>query len=367
MPRPKHILALIHLPPPLHGAAVMNQRAIEVLQGRYPLTLLPFRFSRDIAQIGHASRAKYVMAFCYLFRLLGQLMLNRPAVVYFSFAPAGAAFWRDSLYALLVRAFGVSIVFHLHGRGLKTLRAHSKTATWLQKAVFKNQTVIVLGEALRPELHGLNCDIAILANCVDIPQFSPTESHRPSEPAALRILFLSNLIRSKGIDTLIKALGILKQQGVPFRFDIAGAEGDVSELQLRQLVDNADISDISTYHGTVTPTTKTALLRASDLMIFPSRYANEAQPLVVLEAMAHDVPVISSNVGTLGDIIIEDQTGFVLNDTANAQELANIICRALNAPAHRAKMANAARTLCDTAFHPDLFAQKLRDIFARLL
>jgi glycosyltransferase involved in cell wall biosynthesis len=367
MTRQKHILALLHLPPPLHGAAIMNQRAIQVLQNHYRVTILPFRFSRAIAQVGRASHAKYVMALFYFCRLFWQLIRHRPDMVYFSFAPTGPAFWRDSLYALLVRLFGLRIVFHLHGRGLQALRDRSIMATFFQKAVFNNQTALVLGTSLRPELHGLNCEAAIVANCVDIPPLPVLAPQTPPQSSALRIVFLSNLICTKGIDTVINALAILKRQGMTFRFDIAGAPGDVSAQHLVSLLNEADIADVSLYHGTVDGNAKTTLLQNSDIMVFPSRYANEAQPLVVLEAMAHGIPVISSNIGTLGDIIVNNSTGFSLNNPADPQELASVIWRAHNQPAQRADMAKAARTLCETAFCSDIFAQKLRDIFARLL
>ena len=366
-PTPKHILAVVHLPPPLHGAAIMNQRAIRVLQAQYRVTTLPLRFSSDISQIGRASHAKYILALCYLCRLVWHLFTNRPDLVYFSFAPTGPAFWRDSLYAMLIRAFGVRCVIHLHGRGLKSLRDHSKIAAWLQRVVFKNQVVIIPGHSLKPELVGLDCDTAILANCVDIPAPQNAEPQPPHNPGPLRILFLSNLIRTKGIDTLIQALGLLNKRGISFRFDIAGVPGDVSELQLQEMLNDAGIANNSHYHRAVDPAKRTTLLQNNDIFVFPSRYANEAQPLVVLEAMAHEVPVISSNIGTLGDIVIENQTGFVLTDSGDAPQLAAHILHAHNTPAQRAEMAKAARTLCETAFHPDIFAQNLRDIFARLL
>jgi glycosyltransferase involved in cell wall biosynthesis len=133
------------------------------------------------------------------------------------------------------------------------------------------------------------------------------------------------------------------------------------------MLNDAGIANNSHYHRAVDPAKRTTLLQNNDIFVFPSRYANEAQPLVVLEAMAHEVPVICSNVGTLGDIITNNQTGFVLDDDADAQEVATTILRAHNTPAQRAEMAKTARTLCETAFHPDIFAQNLRDIFARLL
>ncbi len=358
----RHILALVHLPPPLHGAAIMNQRAITVLARHHRVTLLELRFSHDIAAIGRSSLRKYWRAAGVGFTLLWRILTHRPDRVYFSFAPNGPAFWRDSLYALLLRLMRLPIVFHLHGKGLGKLRETSRLAGFVQKRVFKDQTAIILGPALRPEIDGLGCKPVVIANCTDMPEpcraLPRDATHHP-----LRILYLSNLIRSKGIETVIKAVGIARHSQPDLHLDIAGAEADLSALDITNRLKQADLASNSTYHGPVGHREKTKLFQTADLFVFPSHYANEAQPLVVLEALAHGLPVICSNAGTLGDVINNGKNGYVLQNADDARELARLILQLQANAEQRTKMAKAAHETFAAAFQRDVFEHKLAALF----
>ncbi|PKR55981.1 glycosyltransferase [Thalassospira marina] len=359
----KHILALVHLPPPLHGAAAMNERAVHILAKRHRVSLLPLRFSSSIASIGQSSLLKYGRAAFYAFTLLRQVIMDRPDQVYFSFAPSGPAFWRDSLYALILRTLRLPIIFHLHGRGLKALRDRSGLAKQVQKRVFKNQTAIILGKALNAEVAALDCSVAIIGNCVDAPEKSAKFDNPDQTIRPFRILYLSNLIRSKGVDTAITAAGLVKQSLPELHLDIAGAEADIRKTDLNAMLAQAGLLQNSTYHGAVGANEKAALFENCDLFVFPSRYANEAQPLVVLEAMAHGVPIICSNAGTLGDVVKDQKSGYILRDAKDARELATLILKMQENPAARAKMAKAAHETFTAAFHPEIFERALNELF----
>ncbi|OKH89065.1 glycosyltransferase [Thalassospira sp. TSL5-1] len=361
----KHILAMVHLPPPLHGAAIMNQRAINVLAKHYRVSVHELRFSHDIAAIGRSSLAKYGRAVRYGVALFWRILTQRPDLVYASFAPSGPAFWRDSFYALMLRAIRLPIVFHLHGRGLKTLRDKSWLAGFVQKRVFKDQTAIILGPALMPEIDGLGCQPAVIANCADTPETPRDFAHTPSQ-SPLRILYLSNLIRSKGVETVIKAVGIARQSQPDLYLDIAGAEADLSAADVITLCKQAGLETNSTCHGPVGYDEKTRLFQTCDLFVFPSRYANEAQPLVVLEALAHALPVICSDAGTLSDVITDGQNGYILRNANDANELAGLILKLHNSPELRLKMAKAAHETFRAAFDANIFESRLTALFERL-
>ena len=80
----------------------------------------------------------------------------------------------------------------------------------------------------------------------------------------------------------------------------------------------------------------------SDLFVFPSAYTNEAQPLVVLEAMAAGVPVITSNIATLPEFVRDGETGRLCQPDA-PDKLAHTIKQAINSPDQTYAMAQAAR------------------------
>lgn len=363
MKRQPKIVAMVQLPPPMHGAARMNQHAIEALSKQFDLHVLEMNFTRCLDDLEKPSLRKLMLAFWLMLRLVGAL--PRAKAFYICFAPTGGAYIRDSVYVLIAKLFRVPAVLHLHGRGLPAMR-QSKLALAFQKAVFANQSVILLGDSLRSEISGLACHATIIPNCLDRASFAdpPRSDWQPSEP--IKLLWLSNLFRAKGIETLIAACKILRERGLDFELTIAGAEGDLSETQLNDLLERHGIMDVTNYIGSVNGKGKANAFSNADLFVFPSHYANEAQPLVVLEAMAAGLPVITSDIATLPEFVRDGQTGFLCPPQSPAA-LADTIIRAIEYPDETSRMRNAAYELCKARFNQDRFASQIVSLLSEVI
>lgn len=352
--RPK-IIAMVQLPPPMHGAAQMNRIAIDALAKEFDLHVIEMRFARTLSEVNRFSLRKIGLAVWLLLRLVWAL--PRAKALYICFAPNGFAYYRDCIYLLLAKLLHVPAILHLHGRGLPEMR-RSKWSELLQNTVFKGQTVILLGESLRTEIEGLDCEFAIIANCLDDSAFigPATKQWVPHDP--IRLLWLSNLFQAKGIETLLAACAILRAQGIACHLTIAGAEGDISQAELATLLEKYQMYAAATYLGPVSDPERQDVFENSDLFIFPSHYPNEAQPLVVLEAMAANVPVITSNIATLPEFVQDGKTGR-LCPPQSPELLANAISAAIGSPEKTTAMRDAAYQMCRQNFHQDRFAKKL--------
>jgi glycosyltransferase involved in cell wall biosynthesis len=174
----------------------------------------------------------------------------------------------------------------------------------------------------------------------------------------VRLLWLSNLFHAKGIETLLAACAILRNQGIVCDLTIAGAEGDISERDLFALLSKYQMQATTNWLGPVFGTAKQTAFENADLFAFPSHYANEAQPLVVLEAMAAGVPVITSNIATLPEFVRNGETGR-LCPAKNPAKLATEIIAALTAPKHTNAMRDAAYHMCQRDFSHSRFATNL--------
>lgn len=363
MKHPPKVIAMVQLPPPMHGAAKMNLHAIKALSKQFDLHVIEMSFARDFSDLEKPSLRKGLRALWLLIRLV--VALPRAHALYICFAPAGGAYFRDSVYVFIAKLFRVPVVIHLHGCGLPRMR-QSRLAVAFQKAVFALQSVILLGKSLRPEVDGLDCSSSIIPNCLDHASFAdpPTSDWHPSQP--VRLLWLSNLFRAKGIETLIAACQILHERGFNFELTIAGAEGDLSETQLNELLERHGIMDVANYIGSVDGKDKASTFSSADVFVFPSHYANEAQPLVVLEAMAAGVPVITSDIATLPEFIRDEETGF-LCPPQNPTALADAIIRAIGFPVKTTNIRNAAYEFCKAHFNQDRFATQITSLMREVI
>ncbi|MCC9624022.1 glycosyltransferase family 4 protein [Thalassospira sp. MA62] len=365
MTKPRKLIAMVQLPPPMHGAAAMNRHAIDALcaTGEYDLRVIEMRFNRQVHNIARATACKLWLALCLWFRLLW--LLPGAKGLYICFAPAGNAYWRDCLYVLTAKLFGVPVIVHLHGRGLPGLRRNPVLA-WLQRRVLAHTTIILLGDRLRAEVATLACKTVIIPNCVDDTAFAPPLHDRWHPHERIRILWLSNLFWSKGLGSLIAACRILHQDGIAFDLTIAGANGDVTRQDLNTHLQRAGILPQSTLFGAVDAPTRADLFKHSDLFVFPSNYPNEAQPLVVLEAMAAGVPVITSDIATLPEIVRDGQTGRTCPPD-DPNQLANVIKTAINMPKHTDQMRQNAYRICQDSFSKTTFARRLTTLVAKAI
>jgi len=120
-----------------------------------------------------------------------------------------------------------------------------------------------------------------------------------------RFLFVGQLIRGKGVDTLLKAFKNVPEDKV--YLDICG-EGKQRE-ELEELCKNLDIEKRVVFHGKVKPEVLSKYYLNAYMVVIPSR-APETFNLVGLEAMKHAKAVIATEVGGIDEWLIDGHTGY---------------------------------------------------------
>src|SRR5262245_29936973 len=115
------ILFILQLPPPVHGASLVNQLIVEshFLEENYDIKILPLKFVSQINEIGNFSFRKIAMVVPFVFRLIWHLIFFRPQLVYYTIAPKGGAFYRDAFFMFFVKLFRRKTILHLHSRGIQ--------------------------------------------------------------------------------------------------------------------------------------------------------------------------------------------------------------------------------------------------------
>jgi glycosyltransferase involved in cell wall biosynthesis len=298
------LLVLAQTPPPLHGQSFMVQTLLAGLPALgIEVRHVPLRLSRDAADIGRWRPGK---AFAALRAGLTARRLARREpcdALYYVPAPGKrGALWRDLLVLGLARPACPRLVLHWHASGLgEWLRTHATAAerALARRALGHADLALVLGEALRADALELSPRrVAVVPNgiadpCPDFVRPPPTAG------APFAAVYLGLCCEEKGLFDAIAGVAEANRRataaGQPARFHLTVA-GDFADPRERQrfAAQTAALGDTVRYAGFVTGEAKHALLARADALLFPSRYAHETQGLVVLEALAHDLPPIVS-------------------------------------------------------------------------
>jgi glycosyltransferase involved in cell wall biosynthesis len=187
------------------------------------------------------------------------------------------------------------------------------------------------------------CIVRVVHNGISAAEMTPVE---PADGAA-DLVCIGELRAIKGFDVLIEAVGELRRAGRPLTLAIAGegADGEALRAQAQRL----GLADSVRFLGHVSARQAFALGR---LMVVPSRA--ESLPYVVMEAGGAGIPIITSNVGGIPEIL-DSEAEMVPPD--NPARLAQAIAAALDHPARTRAAADRLRGRVRTLFSQDAMVE----------
>jgi len=156
------------------------------------------------------------------------------------------------------------------------------------------------------------------------------------------ILFFGSLVPYKGPDILLKAFKIIKKEFSEVKLIFAGRGQMLVELQ--NMAKKFDLEDDVIFLGFVEEEEKALYYKSADIFSLPSTNMAESFGIVNLEAMASGIPIVSSNLGGIPDIIKDEKNG-LLAKPHDHQSLANAILRLLKNDDLRLKMGDNGRKM----------------------
>jgi glycosyltransferase involved in cell wall biosynthesis len=270
-----------------------------------------------------------------------RLWETRPDVVHIHFC-SKVDFWKHAICLRVSRAYGAKTVFHLHGG---TFDAFYEEMNQMEKSLTKrifgfSDCVIALSDYWKGFLSQLVSPdrICILNNPIDCESLSPgTRAPDPDQPT---LLLLGSLGRRKGHYDVLKALPLVVKRHPRVKVLFAGADEDLGASEnLLRLTREADLSQHLEFLGPISFEPKVELLRTSTMMILPSH--GENMPISVLEAMAARMPVVSTRVGALPEVLDGGAAGLLI-EAGDWEALAQSINRLLDDPTFAERLGETA-------------------------
>ena len=356
------ILFILHLPPPVHGAALVGSFLKEsaLVNGTFDARYVNLSASESLEQVGRFSFGKVRSVFHLLAEVRRTLRAWKPNLVYMTPSCKMPGLLKDALVARLVRRKGCKVVLHFHNKGVAS-RQDRFFDDWLYRVLFRDASVILLSERLYADIRKyVPMDrVSFCANGVSVPDVA----HRPAP--VLRILFLSNMIRSKGVSELIEACRILKDRGAMFRCRLVGAlSADYPGDSLAAEIRAKGLEDIVTYEGPRYGEEKWRAFSEADLFAFPSHYPDECFPLVVLEAMGAGLPVVTTDEGAIPDMVRDGVDGVICPKQVPAA-LADTLGSLLADPLLRTRMGESGKHRYQSSYTLECFERNIVEILNR--
>lgn len=356
-----HILFVVKLPPPITGATKMNKYVIDnPYLSKYKIKLLSLHYKSNNRGSTSFNPIKFFKFFYYITKLIKLILVFKPCVIYFQPTLTGPGFIRDIFFLLIFKFFNINIINHLHGYGIK-----NEYKSWffrqLYNISFTNTHLIVLSKNHLEDIVCLSPRSTFIVNngINDVKVMSKTADSR-----VVRILYFGYIDSSKGIIELLTALKIIYNNKIKFRCDIYGVCKDIPEQTIQQNILSLETGKSIKYHGEIYNNLKNTIYKNSDIFVHPTN--KDAFPLTILEAMRAGLPVISTNVGSIPEIILNEKTGYII-EPGDVENLAQKLSILVNNNSLRIKFGEAGRGRYLEKYNIDLFNKNIEKVFNTVL
>ena len=378
----KRVLLCLHLPPPVHGASMVGKYIQDsaLINNRFDCQYVNITAAASLSDIGRWGIKKFWRYCKLLHRLHHEINLFQPHLVYLTPNSAGRPFYKDFMTVVLLKFWcrrlrekqNTQILLHFHNKGCEDF-SKCWINDWLYKRFFNNIHVLLLSKRLYDDVKRYVPEQRVVVCGNGIPDIITPNNKSASDgvqkahsfSAPIHILFLSNMIRSKGVSELIEACRILKDRGAMFRCRLVGAlSADYPGDSLAAEIRAKGLEDIVTYEGPRYGEEKWRAFSEADLFAFPSHYPDECFPLVVLEAMGAGLPVVTTDEGAIPEMVRDGEDG-VICPKKDPAALADTLGSLLADPLLRTRMGESGKHRYQSSYTLECFERNIVEILNR--
>ena len=301
----------------LNGQTIANQTLYEGLKKDYLVeyinTSKEVEFNNKSEQ-GKFKLKKFLKIFLSFFSEIFYILFSKYDVIYMTPGQSFLGFMRFSPYMLLSFIKGVPCFIHIHGGNFRNIynNLSTKKQNILNYFLKRLSGVIVLGNSLRSMFKGLIeenkifvCENGVQNYVIAAEQEIKEKYERFNKSKKRKILYLSNLMKEKGILEVLKVSEKFNEDDI--EFNLAGA----IEPEIKEIVEDylGKYPNKIVYHGVVNGQKKKELLLNNDIFILPTYYSNEGQPISILEAYVTGCSVVTTYQGGIEDIFQDKVNG----------------------------------------------------------
>ncbi len=298
---------------------------------------------------------KALIVFCFT------MLFNKDIQIVHIHTAAHNSFFRKSLFVRLAKKYNKKVIMHIHASQFKDFYKVSDKKQQIVNILNTCDKIIVLSQSWKDFFIGIDVDssrLEVLNNIVSPPEKIKV---RKDVQIPLRFLFLGEIGDRKGIFDLLEAIALNRDEFSQKIHLEVGGNGEVERF--KKAVKSKNLEEFITFLGWTSGEAKHEALLSADVYILPSH--NEGLPISILEAMSYGLPVISTNVGGIPEVVRVDYNGYIIQ-AGNKEQIIKAISIFVNNIDLVRTLGRNSLKIVESYYPPSVF-RTLNGIYSELL
>ncbi len=289
------------------------------------------------------------------------------STTYIFISPSNVGLVRDLMFITIALIKSQRIILHQLGNYMDFFNSKSLLAKFLIKKFFNKVNKIVVEGKL---VENFFKDRNFSDNFITISNCAPPniQINKNKDDSAFKVLYLSNLIPSKGYQSLLKSLVFIdKNTRSNILLTFVGKFMDVKAEKIDgtkekdfflNYINKHNLKNNINYIESAWGNEKYELYNNSDIFVLPTNYIYEMQPISIIEAMSCGLPIISTNIGLIPSMVKHNVNGLILEDT-KPENIANYILKLMTNSELMSKMKIANVKKFDANYSQEVFLKSI--------
>lgn len=250
---------------------------------------------------------------------------------------SGPSFVVQDAASLLAKALGLRLVLHLHGGGLPEFFA--RFPRWAERVLERADAIVAPSPFLARSVERYGRAARVVPNVLDLSRYPYKVRNRVSP----RLFWMRCMHPIFNPSMAIRTLTLLRASDADATLTLAGQDKGLL-LEVKQLAVELGVADSVQFPGFLNMHGKVREGSAADVFVNTNRVDNA--PVAVLEACAMGLPVVSTNVGGIADLLDHERTALLVPDD-DAEAMAAAVRRLVDDPGLARRLSESGRALAE--------------------
>jgi len=360
------ILLVGQTPPPHHGQSVVTGMLFEHEWSKVKVSLLRMSYSDSINEVGRFSLSKIVHLFSLILQTWKVVFTQRPKVLYYLPASANRTpVLRDIAYLLAVKWCFKKTIYHFHAGGLPSYLESRPILGRIARLVYGQPDAAIDVIETTPPTGGYfrARKNVVVNNGVGVELVARAQL----KAARFEAIYVGLLNEGKGVKDIIETARILKLQNIECGFVLVGdwALEEFKE-EVLALIERHDLGNMVRFTGPLNGNDKWQAYADADCMFFPSHYEAETFGIVLVEAMAFGLPLLTTQWRGIPNVV-GDCGCATLCDINAPEQYAAAISKLIEQPDLAEAMGQNARLRYEAEFTKEKFLERMENVFEEVV
>lgn len=299
------------------------------------------------------------------FHFLKVILIDKPDLIHIH-SSFGPSFYRKLPFIYMASQAKIPIINHIHGADFDEfyVKASTKKKDLIKKVYGKCSKLIALSAEWKKQLSTIvpASKIIIIENYSVL--YEDAFQERQKRSCNNQVLFLGELGKRKGCYDIPAVAKLVAEEIPHVKFLLCGTGNETDEKAIRKLIKEKNVETNFVFAGWIRNEKKDRALRDSDIFFLPSY--NEGMPMSILDAMGYGLPIVSTDIGGIPQIVRNGENGYILSP-GDIRAMSDVIRYLLQHPDKSKLMGKESMKIINNKFSLQIHEKKLSQLYSNLL